>query len=189
MEKYKQYIDSPDWQFVKGDMPNNLVNAEKQEQVLGNFTPDGMPSLMNVDGPPHTEGGKDVAVPDGSFIFSDTKALKIKDPEILKQFNQTKPATPAQIAKQYQLQKFTKTLADPLSDNVSKKTAELMVGNYTDKLNQLASIQEETKQRLGLGDKNQSAPQQSFQMGGMYDIHPDYAKQLQQQGYEFEVVN
>lgn len=166
------------------------VNAEKQEQILGNFTPDGLPSLMNVDGPPHTQGGKDINVPDGAFIFSDTKSLKIKDPEVLKQFGQTKAMTPAGIAKNYQLQKFTKVLADPKSDPVSKKTAELMVGNYTDKLNQLAGVQEGIKQRLGLdNDSKNQVPRQSFQMGGMYDVHPDMAKQLASQGYEFEVVN
>lgn len=142
------------------EVPDHManVNAEKQEQVLGNFTPDGLPSLMNVDGPPHTEGGKNLNLPDNSFIFSDTKSLKIKDPEVLKQFGQSKPMTPAAIAKQYQLQKFTKVLADPKSDPVSKKTAELMVGNYTDKLQQLAQVQEGMKNHMGIGD-NQQQPQ------------------------------
>ena len=142
------------------------VNAEKQEQVLGNFTPDGLPSLMGVNGKPHTEGGKNVVVPDNSFIFSDTKALKIKDPEVLKAFNQTKPSTPAQLAKQYKLQKFTKQLADPDVDPVTKKTAQLMVGNMTEKLNQLASVQESMKNRMGIGDQQQ--PQQQMQPMAQY---------------------
>ncbi len=145
----------------------NVINAEKQEQVLGNFTPDGLPSLMNVDGPPHTEGGKNVEVPSNAFVFSDTPSLKIKDPEVLKLFNQTKSKTPAQIAKNYQLQKYTKVLADPDSDPVSKKTAELMVQNYSEKLNLLAEAQENLKQHKGLGDNQQSQIQQPMaQLGG-----------------------
>lgn len=148
------------------------VNAEKDEQVLGNFTPDGMPSLMGVNGPPHTEGGKDIQVPEGSFIFSDTPSLKIKDPEVLKQFNMSKSATPAKIAKQYNLQKFTKVIADPDADPVSKKTAELMVGNYTDKLNALASVQEGMKNKMGIGDNKQ--PQMPIaQLGGPQGKYDD----------------
>jgi hypothetical protein len=143
------------------------VNAEKQEKVLGNFTADGLPSLMNVDGPPHTEGGKDISVPPNSFIFSDTKSLKIKDPEILKFFNQPKAATPAQIATKYDLQKFTKVLSNPDSDNTEKKTAQMMVDNYTQKLSQLAAVQEGMKEKMGKGDgqvpqmPQQGMPQQS----------------------------
>jgi hypothetical protein len=141
------------------------VNAEKNEQVLGNFTPDGLPSLMDVNGPPHTAGGKDISVPDGSFIFSDTPKLKIKDPEVLKVFGQSKPGTPADLAKKYDLQKFTKVLADPHADNVAKKTAELMVGNMTSKLNQLAAYQESMKNSMGIGD-NQPQQQPIAQYGG-----------------------
>lgn len=144
------------------------IKIEKEEQVLGNFTPDGLPSLLNAKTGTHESGNdKEASVSDGAFIFSDTKSLKIKDPEILKQFNQTKPATPAQIAKQYQLQKFTKTIADPKSDNVSKKTAELMVNNYTEKLNQLADIQEGIKNHMGIEN---SSPMQKY--GGL----PTFAK-------------
>jgi len=165
------------------------VNAEKNEMVLGNFTPDGMPSLMDVNGPPHTQGGKDINVPDGSFIFSDTPKLKIKNPDLLQVFGQTKPQTPASLAKRYDLQKFTKVIADPKADPMAKKTAELMVANYTNKLNQLSQIQEGMKQQMGLDDKSQRGSQQGFQMGGIYDVHPSHADMLRSQGYEFEIVN
>jgi len=142
------------------------VNAEKHEMVLGNFTPDGLPSLMDVNGPPHTKGGKNIHVPEaknggGSFIFSDTPKLKIKDKKALKHFGEHKAKTPAAIAKKYDLQKFTKVLANPNSDDVSKKTAELMVQNYTQKLQQLASVQEQKKASLGLdNDLQQQQSQQ-----------------------------
>lgn len=163
----------------------NVINAEKDEQVLGQFTADGLPSLMSVDGPPHTQGGKNVAVPNNSFVFSDTQALKIKNPEVLKLFNETKGKTPAGIAKKYDLSRYTKIIADPNTDSVSKKTAQMMVDNYTSKLNLLANVQEAHKSRMGIGKDNQ----QMFQMGGTYNVHPDHANMLKSQGYEFEVIN
>ena len=175
------------------------VNAELDEQVMGNFTPDGMPSLMAVGGPSHAQGGKDINVPDGSFIFSTTPSLKITNPYGeqspqpdgvvtakkggtihakekqsgtglpygYKDFGASKPTTPAKLAKQYKLQKYTKTLADPKADPVSKKTAELMVANYGGKLNQLAELQEAKKHKMGLRDNQQQQPQMPVaQLGG-----------------------
>lgn len=142
---------------------NANVNAEKNEKVLGQFTPDGLPSLMNVSGPSHVEGGKNIDVPEGSFIFSDTKSLKIKDPEVLKSFGATKPSTPAQLATKYDLQKFTKVISDPKSDVHSKKTAEMMIANYSKKLGELADYQEAMKASMG---KSDSQPQQRY--GGTY---------------------
>ena len=129
------------------------INAEKQEMVLGDFDQDGQQELMNVDGPPHTQGGKDVNVPSNSFVFSDTKDLKIKDPQILAMFGMAPKRggyTPAQIAKKYDLNKFKKILDDPNADDASKKTAQLMNDNYLSKLNRLASVQESMKGAMGM---------------------------------------
>lgn len=179
------------------------VNAELDEQVVGNFTPDGLPSLMAVGGPSHAKGGKDIKVPDGSFIFSTTPSLTITNPYGeqspqsdgivtakkggsihtkekqsgiglpygFKDFGASKPTTPAKLAKQYKLQNYTKTLSDPKSDPVSKKTAELMVANYGGKLNQLAELQEAKKKKMGLGDNQQQQPQMPIAQlgGGRYD--------------------
>jgi len=141
------------------------INAEKQEQVMGDFNGDGMPVLMNVNGPTHTEGGKDINVPNGSFVFSDTKNLQIKDQDILKSFGMSKAATPAQIAKKYDLQKYKAILDNKDADEIDKKTAELMYTNYVNKLNELASVQESMKQQKGLAKPNEgqqgaSMPQQ-----------------------------
>jgi hypothetical protein len=129
------------------------INAEKQEMVLGDFDQDGQQELMNVDGPPHTQGGKDVNVPSNSFVFSDTKDLKIKNPQILAMFAMAPKRggyTPAQIAKKYDLNKFKKILDDPNADDASKKTAQLMNDNYLSKLNRLASVQESMKGAMGM---------------------------------------
>ena len=129
------------------------INAEKQEMVLGDFDQDGQQELMNVDGPPHTQGGKDVNVPSNSFVFSDTKDLKIKDPQILAMFGMAPKRggyTPAFIAKKYDLNKLKKILDDPNADDMSKKTAQLMNDNYLAKLNKLAQVQEGMKGAMGM---------------------------------------
>lgn len=129
------------------------INAEKQEMVLGDFDQDGQQELMNVDGPPHTQGGKDVNVPSNSFVFSDTKDLKIKDSQILAMFGMAPKRggyTPAFIAKKYDLNKLKKILDDPNADDMSKKTAQLMNDNYLAKLNKLAQVQEQMKGAMGM---------------------------------------
>ena len=140
---------------AKNGMGN--INAEKEEQVMGDFNGDGMPVLMNVDGKPHTEGGKDIAVPQGAFVFSDTKALQIKDKDTLKIFGESSLKTPAQIAKKYDLQKYKKIIDDKNADEDDKRTAVLMYENYTNKLNLLASVQESMKEKRGLS--NEQVPQ------------------------------
>lgn len=143
------------------------INAEKQEQVLGDFDQDGQQELMNVNGKPHTEGGKDINVPANSFVFSDTKDLKIKDPEVLAMFSMPtnkKGYTPAQIAKKYDLNKYKKILDNPQADEGAKKTAQLMNDNYMAKLNKLAMVQEQMKHSMGM--PNSAVPGQSMQQQG-----------------------
>lgn len=162
-DEYKVGKVLPEAEPGQGD-----IEAEKNEQVLGDFNGDGTPALMDVSGPPHTQGGKEVEVPDNSFVFSDTKQLKIKDKDILKNFNMPVKKrggyTPAQVAKQYDVQKYTSKLADPATDPVTRKTAEMMVKNYLVKLQQLSEVQENMKNQMGIGDNQQ--PQMPMQYGG-----------------------
>ena len=150
MEKYKQYMDNPDWEFIQGE-PNQIV-VEKREQILGDFKGDGSQQLMGVNTGTHASGDdQGVNVPDGSFVYSDTKDLKIKDKDILKNFGTNGSAkTPAQLAKKYDLQKYQSIIDNPQSDAASKKTAEMMITNYTNKLNQLSSLQESMKGALDI---------------------------------------
>jgi hypothetical protein len=140
------------------------INAEKQEQVLGDFDQDGSMELMNVNGKPHTQGGKDINVPSNSFVYSDTKALKIKDAKVLAMFGM-KPKrggyTPAEIAKKYDLNKFKKVLSDPNADQGSKTTAQLMTDNYLAKLDKLAQVQEGIKKHMGMDHHDPNAPKEA----------------------------
>jgi hypothetical protein len=154
------------------------LEAEGGETIL---RPDG--THMDIVGPRHTNGGVKLTkeqAPEGSFIYSDTKKMKIKDPNILKHFG--KPAgkaggiTPADLAKQYDVNKYRAILQDPTRDKLSKDTAKMMVENYEKKLAQLALIQESIKgfpqgvPEVAKGLVSQQGGEQSAQAayGGMF---------------------
>ncbi len=156
------------------DPHNADLTWEKNEVMLTNVG--GQPSTFVANTGTHASGNdQSVTIPGEdkqAFIFSDTKDLKIKNPEILKLFNETKGKTPAGIAKKYNLSKYTKVIADPDTDNVSKKTAQMMVDNMTGKLNLLANIQEAHKASKGIEDN--SAPQQMQPPMQAYGGYMDY---------------
>jgi hypothetical protein len=75
--------------------------------------------------------------------------MNIKEPEFLQMFGKGKSGkksyTPAELAKQYDIEKYRKILQDPDSDHIDRKTAELMIKNYQTKLAALALVQEGKK--------------------------------------------
>ena len=122
------------------------LEAERGETAVVNI--DGLPAHFKIGGKRHTQGGTPLNLPDNSFIFSDTAKMRIKDPIILAQFGMVpKKAgyTPAEIAKKYDINKFRQVLADPNSEDLERKTAEMMISNYNMKLAKLALIQESMK--------------------------------------------
>lgn len=124
------------------------LEAEKGEFVVGNFRGDGILSTMKVGGKKHSEGGTPLNLPDNSFIFSDSKrlALKSKDASYFgKSASKNKKYTPAELAKQYDVNKYQAILDDPDADQLSKRTASLMIQNYMKKLGELALVQEAKK--------------------------------------------
>jgi hypothetical protein len=149
---YNSYIGTPDLKESKyiTAVPRDKANLEAEggETVFGDINGDGFPEHKIIKGPRHSQGGVPLNLPDDSFIYSDTKSMKIKDPNILAMFN--KPMrksgyTPAELAKSYDLEKYRKILQDPNSDQIDRKTAELMLRNYNVKLAQLALAQEAKK--------------------------------------------
>jgi hypothetical protein len=128
------------------------LEAEGGETAYGDLNGDGMAEHAKIEGPRHHSGGVPLNLPDDTFIYSDTSSMKIKDPKILSMFGKatakgkkSKGFTPAELAKQYDLNKYRKILQDPNSDKIDKKTAELMIQNYTMKLGALALAQESKK--------------------------------------------
>lgn len=121
------------------------IEAESGETVL---MPDkgGLPAHYNVNGNRHHSGGTPLNVPKDSFVFSDTRKMKIKDPIFLESFGKSSGSwTPAELAKKYDINKYRKLLQDPDSDKIMVETAEKMIANYNLKLGKLALVQESKK--------------------------------------------
>jgi hypothetical protein len=122
------------------------LEAEKGESAFGDINGDGFTEHMLIGGKRHSNGGTPLNLPDGTFIFSDTASMKIKDPEILAKFGKKSGSfTPAELAKPYDINKYRKILEDPNSDKIDKKSAELMIKNINLKLGALALAQESKK--------------------------------------------
>ena len=124
------------------------LEAEGGETVIGNIDGSKIPSFFNIEGPRHTKGGVPLNLPDDSFIFSDTKAMMITDPVLLKMFNMPIKKggyTPAEMSKKFDINKYREILQDRNSDKIDINTAELMIKNYVIKLGALALAQESKK--------------------------------------------
>lgn len=131
-----------------GPVPREEANieAEKGETALVP-TQDGL-KHFNIGGNRHVNGGTPLSVPSGTFIYSDTKKMRLGG-SVLGMFGKSPESknkyTPAQLAKQYDLNKYTAILNDPNADPIKKRTAELMIQNNQTKLAQLALVQEGKK--------------------------------------------
>jgi hypothetical protein len=128
------------------DRKDANLEAERGETAIVNI--DGIPAHFKIGGKRHSKGGTPLNLPDNSFIFSDTAKMKIKDPIMLAQFGMVpKPSgyTPAEIAKKYDINKYRQLLADPNTDTIDTKTAEIMISNCNMKLAKLALLQESMK--------------------------------------------
>ena len=149
---YNAYIGAPKLRESKyiTAVPREEANveAEDKETVYGDLNGDGMPEHLIIKGKRHSEGGVPLNLPEDTFIFSDTRAMRIKDPIMLNMFGKgdtKKSYTPAELAKQYDIQKYRKILEDPETDAIERKTAELMIKKYVVKLGCLALAQESMK--------------------------------------------
>jgi hypothetical protein len=137
--------------------PNKVLEAEGGETLYKPGGAVGDSELYNISGKRHSNGGvklsKDqVQAPSNlnSFIFSDTAALKIKDPKLLEFFGLSYKKgghTPAAISKKFELNKYKAILEDPVkqSDALAMRTAELMSSKNEKMLKFLAAVQEDMK--------------------------------------------
>ena len=152
---YNAYIGMPKPRVSKyiTAVPREEANLEAEggETVYGDLNGDGMAEHKIIKGPRHSDGGVPLNLPDDTFIYSDFRGMNIKDPALLNMFGKTgnkkgkKSYTPAELAKQYDIEKYRKILQDPNSDKIDRKTAELMIKNYQTKLAALALVQEAEK--------------------------------------------
>jgi hypothetical protein len=149
---YNAYIGKKPKQDSKylTSVPRDEANLEAEggETAFGDINGDGFPEHKIIKGKRHHEGGVPLNLPDGTFIFSDTKSMKISDCTILKMFNKPcgkKSYTPAELAKPYDINKYRTMLEDPDSDEMTRRTAEMMIKKYVIKLGALALAQEGKK--------------------------------------------
>jgi hypothetical protein len=144
------------------------IEAEKGETAYGDFNQDGQLEHMNIGGKRHSQGGTPLNVPEGTFIFSDTAKMKIGGSAVErfgKSPNTKKKYTPAELAKQYDINKYQAIIDDPKSDRMAKRTAEMMIANYKRKLAELAIVQEGSKGfPQGIPDIAQEYMQQQMPM-------------------------
>lgn len=123
-------------------IPTLISNAEieKNEYVLN-------PDLRSyeVGGQYHSNDGTPVILPEGSKIFS--RILKA-DAELVKNLvGKDKKMSYADMAKLYPTMPYIKTLVNDDSNEVEKKTAELMLTKNANQLNSIFNAQEESKQK------------------------------------------
>ena len=130
-------------------VPRESANLEAEGGEIA-YLPNkqGGTATYKISGPRHVNGGVPLSLPPETFIYSDTRAMKIKDPVLLAEFGMPEKKggyTPAEIAKKYDINKYRKILEDPISDALQVSSAERMIANFNVKLGKLALIQESMK--------------------------------------------
>lgn len=163
---------------VLSKVKRSEANAELEggETVFGDITGSGSMQHAKVVGKSHAQGGVPLKLPQGSFVFSDSKELLITDPEVLKYFgmadNKGKGYTPAQIASKFELNKFEE-ISNDISNNVtSRRTADRMLEKNLKNLFSLAAYQERIKLESAPKPKKVKVKLPEFELGGPNDIDP-----------------
>ena len=117
-----------------GSVPREFANLEAEKGEVIATQDKGDLALFTIGGKRHSEGGTPMRRPAGDFIWSDTKKMKIKDEDILKEFGASKAATPAKLAKKFlDTNDYRAILDDPKSDDMAKKTAAMMLEKNKEK--------------------------------------------------------
>lgn len=129
-------------------VPREIANIEAEggETALADLNNDGTFGLYDINGPRHSNGGVPLNLPEQAFIYSDTNKLKLK-PRELKEFgiNSKKRKTPADVSKKFDLNKYYAAIRDEDADEISVKSAELMLDKNKRQLSKLAFVQESKK--------------------------------------------
>lgn len=153
----KKKVDSLSGATVKtilNSVPRNNANleAEKGETAITTSYGPDIPEHYVIEGKKHKDGGTPLNLKEGSFVFSDSKDLLIKDKDTLKSFgitnknNLKKGLTPAKIAERFDdLNDAKKVLLDNNSSNIEKTTASAALNSSMEQLSKLAIIQESMK--------------------------------------------
>ena len=134
-----------DVRYSLSSVPRDEANIEAEggETVLTDLSNDGQFGLYDIKGPRHTKGGVPMFLPEQSFIFSDTKDMRMNKNEIAEHGIETKKQmTPAAVSKNFQLNKYYGLLNDEYADKIQANTADLMLQKNKESLSKLAFGQE-----------------------------------------------
>jgi len=167
MKKYKQYLESDEWEFVPySKMNNGGVNSYKTDELSGNvevesgeviLTPEGLSDT--VMGKKHSEGGEVMNLPPDSRVFSDK--LKVETPKGKKSYSD--------LAKPFETKKNFDMLNSKKGDDIQKVTADMMIKFKNQKLDELFQVQENNKLN-GLHSKaiqNSTIEEYKMKYGGL----------------------
>lgn len=132
-----------------GPDPRDISNMEVEEgETLLRQMPDGSMAHFDIGGKPHSQGGTPIVGHPGDFIFSKTSKMKLGGP-ILQNFGKSvdtdKKYTPADLAKQYPINKYKAIVDNPESDKLQTVSAQRLIKSYQQKLGELALVQEAFK--------------------------------------------
>ena len=121
------------------------IEAEGGETVLTDLNNNGDFGLYNITGPRHSQGGVPMFLPEQSFIYSDTPKLKFSKDEMSEFGMGGARKTPAQISKKFGLNNYYGELDSQFSDDISSRSAELMLKKNMEDLSKLSFMQEAKK--------------------------------------------
>lgn len=119
--------------------------------------------VYEVKGASHSKGGVKLFAPGGSKVFS--KRLKLNEDVVEEITGQRKKLSPAELSKKYNTDKFIDILRDPTKkyDDLSKRTAQLMLEKNNKIQEAIFRAQEEHKSNKGMrNDLDKS----NYQSGG-----------------------
>lgn len=139
--------DDQSVRFSLSSVPREDANIEAEggETVLTDLNNNGDFGLYNITGPRHSRGGVPMFLPEQSFIYSDTPKLKFSKDEMTEFDMGGSRRTPAQISKRFGLNNYYGELDSQFSDNISSRSAELMLKKNMEDLSKLAFMQEAKK--------------------------------------------
>lgn len=120
----------------------STVEAEAGETMVVTDGVSNQRKLAKIGGQPHENGGTPLNVPEGTAIYSDT--LKIKDPVILKFFNENgkKAKTFAELSKKYDITKLQDQRKDENNDKITNDSLDKSLDDHNFKLSALFTLQE-----------------------------------------------
>lgn len=124
---------------------NANIEAEGGETVLTDLNDNGDFGLYNIRGPRHSQGGVPMFLPEQSFIYSDTPKLKFTKDEMNEFGMGGAKKTPAKISNAFGLNDYYAELDSDYADNISSRSAELMLKKNMEDLSKLAFMQESKK--------------------------------------------